>query len=200
EAERMGRMLGDRVVSAVAPAKVVARNDADAISLKAALISVDLPRRPLPTLSRANAILLDARAMHQQLKAAGHHRASLRTAEVAIFGAESLLNLVLAQNEGLVDRRLNEYQPFQVQVVRIGDVCIVGWPGEIFVEYALRLKRKSPRKTFITAYTNGELQGYIVTPEAAAEGGYEAASRLFEPAAGDVLVETALSLINRVYP
>ena len=58
------------------------------------------------------------------------------------------------------------------------------------------MKRLAPQKTFIAAYTNGELQGYIVTPEAAAVGGYEAASSMFEPQAGRVLIETALEMLK----
>ena len=85
--------------------------------------------------------------------------------------------------------------PFETQVVRVGEVDVVGFPGEMFVEYALELKQRAPRQTFVTAYTNGELQGYIVTPAAAAEGGYEAASSMFEPQAGRVLIETALEML-----
>ena len=88
-------------------------------------------------------------------------------------------------------------EPFEVQVVRIGEVALVGFPGEMFVEYALELKRRASQKTFIAAYTNGELQGYIVTPAAATDGGYEAASSMFEPRAGRVLIETALTMLAR---
>jgi hypothetical protein len=54
----------------------------------------------------------------------------------------------------------------------------------------------APIRTFPVAYANGELQGYIVTPEAAAAGGYEAASRVFEPEAGALLVDAARSALS----
>jgi len=112
-----------------------------------------------------------------------------------MFGAEAVVQLARVQATGAVERVLARLEPFEVQVLRLGDANVVGFPGETFVEYALELKRRAPRKTFVTAYTNGELQGYIVTPEAAATGGYEAASSMFEPEAGRVLIETALKML-----
>ncbi|HYE74038.1 MAG TPA: hypothetical protein VEF04_11940, partial [Blastocatellia bacterium] len=56
----------------------------------------------------------------------------------------------------------------------------------------------APCQTFVVTYANGHLQGYIVTPEAAAAGGYEAASRLFEPEAGFIMADAAVSLLNQL--
>jgi hypothetical protein len=70
----------------------------------------------------------------------------------------------------------------------------VFWPGEFFVEYALEVKARSPH-TFVITMANGELQGYIVTPEAAARGTYEATNALFHPDSGRRIVEATLSLL-----
>jgi len=51
----------------------------------------------------------------------------------------------------------------------------------------------------MVAFANGELQGYIVTPEAAAAGGYEARNAAFAPEAGDVLVNTGLNLVETLF-
>jgi hypothetical protein len=64
----------------------------------------------------------------------------------------------------------------------------------VFVEYALELKRRAER-TFVISLANGELQGYVVTPEAAAEGGYEASNALFAPESGERLVSSTLALL-----
>ncbi len=45
--------------------------------------------------------------------------------------------------------------------------------------------------------TNGDLQGYIVTPEAAAAGGYEATNAVFAVESGDVLVTAALNMAEQ---
>ncbi|MDD4889241.1 MAG: hypothetical protein PHU85_04870, partial [Phycisphaerae bacterium] len=81
------------------------------------------------------------------------------------------------------------------QVVRVGDRKFVAWPGEIFVEYALELRRRDPN-AFAISIANGELQGYIVTEAAAAENWYEANTALFAPAAGRVLLDTSAALLG----
>lgn len=165
------------------------------VVLAGALQSVDLPRRRLPSVEEAERRLATQRARYEQLRAAGAGRAEVRTAEVAAFGAEGLVRLARAQASGELDDLLARCQPFEVQALRIGEACLVGFPGELFAEYGLRLKASTPLKSYPIAYANGECQGYIVTPEAAAVGGYEAAGSLFEPDAGGLLVNAAVSLV-----
>src|SRR5205823_5558437 len=60
-----------------------------------------------------------------------------------------------------------------VQALRIGDVGIVGWPGETFTELGLELKARSPAPTTLAlGYTN-DLVGYLPTAEEYPYGGYE---------------------------
>ncbi|OPZ94468.1 MAG: hypothetical protein BWY71_02393 [Planctomycetes bacterium ADurb.Bin412] len=72
----------------------------------------------------------------------------------------------------------------------------IGWPGEIFVEYALQIKSKVSN-VFIISLANGELQGYLVTDEAFREGGYEASNTLFDPQSGDRLVDHTFQLLAK---
>ena len=190
EAERLGRKLGAAALNSLKNLR------AGSSELASALRSVKLPRRSLPSVVDAEKLLTDYRAEFARLQAGGAERAKVRTAECAVFGAEAVVQLARVQATGAVEKLMARLEPFEVQVVQIGDASLVGLPGEMFVEYALELKRRAPRKTFITAYTNGELQGYIVTPEAAAAGGYEAASSMFEPQAGRVLIEAALEMLK----
>lgn len=61
----------------------------------------------------------------------------------------------------------------EVQVVRIGDLAVVGLPGEIFVEFAFDIKSQSQIPyTIVSNLSNGNF-GYIVTKEALKNGGYE---------------------------
>ena len=48
--------------------------------------------------------------------------------------------------------------------------------------------------TFVMSCANGELQGYIVTKDAAEVGGYEASNSLFDYTSGSMLVEATLEL------
>jgi hypothetical protein len=79
----------------------------------------------------------------------------------------------------------------------VGPWKFVAWPGEFFVEYALEVKRRSP-KTFVITLANGELQAYIVTAEADAKGYYEARNALFSHENGPRIVEETLALLGEV--
>ncbi|MBI2441327.1 MAG: hypothetical protein HYV35_08155 [Lentisphaerae bacterium] len=193
EAERLGRKLGAAVVATLRAAPECAGTP-----LAGALCPVALYPRHLPAVSTAEKQLARYRAEHEELLVAGAKRPRVRTAEVAVFGAEGTVALVTAAGDGRLARLLADLQPFEVQALRIGEVCLVGLPGELFVEYSFAIKRRAALKTAVVAFVNGELQGYIVTPQAVAAGGYEAAGRLFEPEAGDRLVATALNLVERL--
>ena len=81
-------------------------------------------------------------------------------------------------------------------MIGIGGHTYVGWPGEVFVEYGLALRNANPN-AFLITLANGELQGYIVTPEAAREGGYEASNAVFAAESGGILVEHTLRLLQQ---
>jgi hypothetical protein len=71
----------------------------------------------------------------------------------------------------------------------------LAWQGEIFIEYALEIKRRF-KDTYVISLANGELQGYIVTEEAAEEGGYEASNSLFPPESGKIIVEASEEVVG----
>jgi len=85
--------------------------------------------------------------------------------------------------------------PAEIQIIKIGQWAFVGWQGEIFVDYALSLK-KLFTDTFVISCANGELQGYIVTKEANDEGGYEASNALFSYKSGDIMVQKTAELLR----
>ncbi len=63
--------------------------------------------------------------------------------------------------------------PVEVQALRIGDLAVIGVPGEPFVEAQLEIKCNSPAlRTFCVHMTNGAV-GYIPTAEPLDRGGYE---------------------------
>jgi neutral ceramidase len=89
-----------------------------------------------------------------------------------------------------------------VQVVAVGDAAFVAIPGELFVEFGLAIKRRSPfLYTYIAGLANGCV-GYIPTRRAFAGGGYEirlARSSKLVPEAGEQLTDTAVRLLEQVY-
>ncbi len=88
-----------------------------------------------------------------------------------------------------------------ISAMRFGDLALVGLPGEVFVELGLAIKRRSPfRKTMVLELANDWI-GYVPTKRAFEEGSYEtdlAYSSRSQPEAGDLMVEEALRLLERL--
>lgn len=190
EAARLGEMLG-RAVARVLPAIEYTPS----ISLAAAQSLVDLPGRAFPSVVAAEARLVQARERLKRLQHTNAPRQETRTAEVDWFGAEETLTLARAVQEGRLDAFYESCLPAEVQILRVGRWSFVGWPGEIFVEYALAVKEKE-KDAFVISLANGELQGYIVTEDAALEGGYEASNALFGPDSGKILVDATRQMLS----
>jgi len=193
EAERLGRLLGGKAAAAVGR---LADSDYDrAPALAGALRRVELPPRRMPTPAEAEGALAERRAELGRLRREQAGRGAVRTAECALFGAEETLTLARAQQSGELAGLIEKYRSAEVQAVRLGAASLAAFPGELFTEYGLELKSRSPRRVFPVCLVNGELQGYIVTPEAAAAGGYEAANSLFAPESGRLMVDALLELL-----
>jgi hypothetical protein len=87
----------------------------------------------------------------------------------------------------------------EIQAISLGPVTFVAWPGEIFCDFGMEVKHSSPfHPTYTIGYANGSI-GYVPTPEAFKEGGYEAdtASHLADNA-GLVLVDETMKLLREL--
>jgi hypothetical protein len=194
EVQRIGATLGRAVEVAAGAAEYHST-----LQLACFHTTIDLPRRDMPTLAWAQARRDQAVRRLAQLRAAGASRQDVRTAECDGFGAEETLALVYAAQDGRLAAAAAAVLPAEIQILQLGPWHLVAWPGELFVEYALEIKGRVPG-AFVISLANGELQGYIATPEAAAEGGYEASNALFATAGGALLVERTLELLSRARP
>ncbi|MDI1248721.1 MAG: hypothetical protein PSV13_07550 [Lacunisphaera sp.] len=189
EARRIGENLGRAVAEAI-----------DGISYgREVEISfrnrqVKLEPRVFPSGPVAAEGLVAARTQFARLKKAGAAPAVIRTAECDVFGAEETVELVRAAADGRVASTIARCTPAEIQAITIGPWTLVAWPGEFFAEYGLALKEKAPRACLVTL-ANGELQGYIVTPEAAERGCYEAMNTIYSVDNGRRFVETTLALL-----
>lgn len=89
----------------------------------------------------------------------------------------------------------------ELQVMSVGDFAISSFPGEIFVEFGLEVKKQSPFKVTITAeLSNGSL-GYIPVREAFDQGGYEPSLTTYTnagPESGYQMVQALVSLLNKL--
>lgn len=189
EAERLGTIVGSAVDRALAHAGF-----SDTIALASATGSITPVKRVFPSVAEADRRAKAADQRFSELKKNGTPQEA-RGAEVDMFGAHETLTLAKAEASGVLEQFRQARIPAEVQGMKIGPFFFAAWPCEVFVEYALELKRDS-ENAFVISVANGELQGYIVTESAAAEGGYEASNALFAPETGKRLVAEARRLFN----
>jgi neutral ceramidase len=189
EARRLGENLG-RAVAAVIPT-IQYRRD---IPLRARQRMIDVESRTFPTVAEAAETVRRTQETFTRLQREGAPRTAVRTAECDVFGAEETAELARAAGDGRLAAAIASCQPAEIQLIEVGPWKFVAWPGEFFVEYALAVREATPG-TFVITLANGELQGYIVTAEAAAKGVYESTNAIFSPSNGRRFVEATLALI-----
>jgi len=99
-----------------------------------------------------------------------------------------------------IKRRDGRPLEVEVQVVSIGkDVTFVSLPGEVFVELGISIKKASPFPyTMIIELANGSI-GYIPNKSAYPEGNYEVVSARCAAGSGEMLVTTAVKLLNEAF-
>lgn len=86
-----------------------------------------------------------------------------------------------------------------VQLVSVGDVCLIGVPAEMVSELGLEMKWHSPfRKTFIL-YCSTSYIGYICHGNALVSGGYEAHEQITDSRTGLQLVNAAMDGAYKLY-
>ena len=90
----------------------------------------------------------------------------------------------------------------EIQILKIGDLSITGLPGEIFTEFGMDIKSKSPfRYNMISTLTNS-LNGYIPVREAFRQGGYEPALSTYtcmEEEAGYKMASKAVGIMEKLF-
>lgn len=190
EAERLGFALADQIIDALSAPKFSAE-----LALGHGTAVDKLPVRVFPGEAEAAAAVDTAMARFERLKASKPGSPETRTAETDLFGAQETLTLAQAVRRGLINAAVAKCMPAEVQCFRLGDQRIAAFPGEVFVEFVLDLQAEFPKLHAITM-ANGELQGYLVTEEALAEGGYEASNALFKsPDGANILMDLAAELL-----
>ena len=88
-----------------------------------------------------------------------------------------------------------------LQVVRIGDVYLVGVPAEYFTTLGLEIKRRSPlRNTFVCGLSN-DYVGYLPNREGFKAGGYQTWAGLHsfcEVGTGEAIVDECVKLLHEM--
>jgi hypothetical protein len=179
----LGRRLGEVFVEGWQRAVPVCVS-----SLNSALHSLELPFGTLPT----SAELEQERRLHLRLaEQVGGLALAAEPWEARHMDQRSMHGAVAAwagqmlalAAEGGLPRSVRG----EIQALSFGqDLVLLGFPGELFSEIGMRVKKDSPfRHTVVCGYAGGTV-GYVPTRTALAEGGYEvdAAYKLYRlPAA-----------------
>ena len=106
-------------------------------------------------------------------------------------------------NERILDIYANQDKhPFynmELHVIRLGDVAIVSNPFELYVDYGFIMKGRSKARQTFVVQLSGDYGDYLPTRRAIPGGQYSALVSVVGPEGGQVLVDTTVSLINRMW-
>lgn len=85
----------------------------------------------------------------------------------------------------------------EIQVLRLGDACLLGLPGEVLVEVGLAIKEKADLENLFIVTLANDAIGYVCHRQAYGQAGYEPVSgTLLAQGAAEILAEQSLSLIE----
>ncbi|MHB1456607.1 MAG: hypothetical protein ACYC0V_06805 [Armatimonadota bacterium] len=98
---------------------------------------------------------------------------------------------------------MRTYIETYVQTLMIGELCIIGFPGEVFTQFGLDLRKRNPGIKLMTANTSNAPIGYIPTADEFDRQGYasHAAARIydtytFHKGFGEEITEESSNLIS----
>lgn len=188
--EEMGRRLADGALSRWSNLAPV-----EGTRIQVASRVLPLPFRPAP--SEDDLAAFDA-AQQADMIAADD------TTSPRYRNAAALRDWVRRTRDEVGSGRFRGLIDAEIQVITVGDVALVGVPGEFFTSLGQQIKQVSPfPHTHILTFTNGNL-GYIPAREAYPDGGYEVDSAYryygypagLAPEAGEMIVATAVELLQ----
>ncbi|MDD2502463.1 MAG: hypothetical protein PHG58_01190 [Clostridia bacterium] len=151
--------------------------------------------KKIPPVEEAKALQQKVKNDYQNSIKNNEPYAVQRTLECSLIGANNMLRTSMGGAEAVEAIAANN--PLEIFVLGIGENRIVTVPCEIFVEFALRLKKESPfEHTYLASTSNGYGSGYVCTPKSYEEGGYEPTVSKYERTVGDSLIDKALELLG----
>ncbi|MBC7233553.1 MAG: neutral/alkaline non-lysosomal ceramidase N-terminal domain-containing protein [Chloroflexi bacterium] len=184
EVERMGRILAGEVLKEMQT--IVTR---ETVSLGARIAVVEPKFRHFPSADEAQREVERLQAELETLKAVGAAHGEIRRATTRVEGA---------MGQALMAKELSnlKQRSSQVQVMQIGDLALVGLPGEPFTRTVLEIKQQSKYPyTAVVSYANDYL-GYFPDAVSIAEETYEALISPYGADAAEELRDVALRLLQ----
>ena len=113
----------------------------------------------------------------------------------------SVIETFRTMREALAPRQGGERKTW-VQAIVLGEIAIVGVPGEFFTLLGQEIKRRSPyRYTYVFELAN-DYVGYIPDKVAFDRGGYQVWMGLHSflaPGSGEMIVDEAVRLLDQLH-
>ena len=189
-AEKIGTMLAGEVIKVAEAMELKTET-----SLASHSKMVSLPLKSLPSKEVLEELLKTKKQHLQTMTKQGVPHETIAQTKIAKVYVELLLNQAkktqASSSSGAV--------AVEIQVMRMGECAFVSFPGEMFVEIGLAIKKLSPfRHTYIIGYANG-YQGYLLTKKAFSEGGYEAVVTNFAPESAEIIEKESVELLQSLY-
>jgi hypothetical protein len=190
ECQRIGYLLGVSALEAMRNEKVVSSD----------IISVSREMVPLSRIDITDEQLEWAKAIMKKVEKEG----------MPPIQADGLPDAQYAKDWIEMRKNQDVIDSLEVMVIRIGDVAFAGLPGEIFNEFGIDIKAKSPCKnTIVTSLTNDD-RAYFPTAVSFTQGpkgftpyitGYETTpgSTLYEIGSGEKLAESAVNQLKKLF-
>jgi hypothetical protein len=89
--------------------------------------------------------------------------------------------------------------PIEFHVIRLGDVAITTNPFEIYLDYGIRIKARSPAVLTFLVQLSCQHCGYLPTEKGVQGGGYSADKYVVGPKGGQVLVDETIRHLNALW-
>jgi hypothetical protein len=131
--------------------------------------------------------------------------AAAARAKVESLSKDPKNQTLVGWHQGIVNRHANQKNhpthQAEIHVLRLGDVAIATNPFELFLDFGIQMKARSPAlQTFVVQLVG--VDGYLPTARAVRGGGYSAIaeSNTVGPEGGQVLVDRTVELVKSLWP
>lgn len=175
-----------------------ARHVARVVAAEAVRVWEQAPRHDdVPLGGAAEDVAVERRTTSEEQLDRDHVTASMTAEEAGVPPAE----WQMARERIMVDE-LPLVLNTAVSAGRVGDAAWTGLPGEVFCEFGLAIKEQSPFAQTMPIELANDYVGYVCTPEAIEQGGYEtwlARSSLPTGEGGWKLANTCVKLLRELH-
>ena len=181
--------IGRRIAAAVADGLELAKGDI---------------RRELPFIHKAEMIPLPVRKVTQQeYEAAKRGYEALEAKGLDKLDSPSYIRWRLHKNIAARYEIQEEQNLFQAEVhtLRLGDIALATNPFELFIDYGLRMKARSPAEQTFVVQCACDALAYLPTERGVAGGHYSAEimSNIVGPEGGRLLVERTVEALKAMW-